>query len=108
MKFSERLQILRNEHGLTQNQLADKLGIKQQAISQYEKGTSLPKIDIILKVAQIFNVPLGYVMGVTDERNIDDLPEDSKRLLEIYDSLPEERKNISIELLRVLKETSEK
>ncbi len=108
MKFSNRLQLLRNEKNITQKQLAEKLNIKQQAISQYEKGIALPKIDVIVRLIDIFNVPLGYILGVSDDRNSTDLPEDARKLLEIFDSLPKDKKNISIELMRVLKDASEK
>lgn len=108
MKFSERLQALRNENNMTQDQLAKMLNIKQQAVSQYEKGNALPKNEIIIKLVKIFNVPIGYIMGITDDRKHSDLSEDAIKLLEIYDSLPKEKKIISLELLRVLRDTSEK
>lgn len=108
MKFPERLQSLRIESNMTQDQLAKKLNIKQQAVSQYEKGTSVPKNEIIVKLAGIFNVPVGFIMGISDERKHIELPEDSIKLLEIYDALPRDKKKISIELLKVLKDSSAK
>jgi len=93
---------------MTQKELATQLNIKQQAVSQYETGTSLPKIDVILKMAQIFNVSIAYLIGITKDTNNLDLPDDVIKLLAIYDSLPIDGKNISIELLKVLKNTSEK
>ncbi len=108
MNFQGQLQKLRTQRNMTQKELATQLNIKQQAVSQYETGTSLPKIDVILKMSQIFNVSIAYLIGITEDTNNVDLPDDVIKLLEIYDSLPIDRKNISIELLKVLKNTSEK
>lgn len=93
---------------MTQKELASLLNIKQQAVSQYETGTSLPKIDLILKMSQLFNVSIAYLIGITKDTSSSDPPDDVIKLLEIYDSLSIDRKNISIELLKVLKKTSEK
>lgn len=108
MEFPERLQKLRNENNMTQTELAKKLNIKQQAVSNYEKGTSYPKPEMLRKLAVVFNIPIGYLMGFTDDPFSKEIPNDAKELLEIYDSLPFDKKNISIELLRVLKDTSKK
>ena len=108
MDFGERLQKLRNDLNMTQKELAEKLDIKQQAISSYEQGTSKPKNDVIIKISKIFNISIGYLMGVTDNPYEKEMPADAKELLEIYDSLPYDKKNISIEILKVLKDTSEK
>ena len=107
MGFGERLQLLRSKFNMTQKQLADKLDIKQQAISSYEQGLTMPKNDVIIKISKIFNISIGYLMGVTENPYDNELPDDAKELLKIYGSLPFDKKNISLEILRVLKDTSE-
>lgn len=47
---------LRTDHGLTQEQLADKLGISLSAISAYECGNRVPRDEIKLKIAEFFGV----------------------------------------------------
>ena len=108
MDFGERLQKLRSDLNLTQKELAEKLNIKQQAISSYEQGTTKPKNEVIIKISKLFNISIGYLMGVTDNPYENEMPDDAKELLRIYDSLPFDKKNISLEILRVLKDTSEK
>ena len=108
MNFAEQFKKLRDDSGLTQKELADQLNVKQQAISQYENGLAMPKIDMVVQFAEIFNVPLGYLIsGIGDTCN-KNLTEDAQNLLEIYDSLPNDKKNISLELLKVLREGGEK
>lgn len=42
--------------GLTQKQLAKKLGIRQQNVSQYEKGQRRPKIESLIKIAKVYDI----------------------------------------------------
>ena len=44
MEFSERLMILRKQAGLSQEQLADRLGVTRQSVSKWESGTALPEL----------------------------------------------------------------
>ena len=67
--FSERLKTLRSEKELTQEQLARELGISNKSISVYEKGTSLPSIDTLARLASYFNVTVDYLIGYSDQRN---------------------------------------
>ena len=107
MGFPENLKRIRKEKKITQKQLADRLKIKQQAISQYENGQCIPKLDLITKLANILNVSVPYLLGYVSDVNKKDLPDDVIELLNIYESLPNYKKNISIELLKVLNEKKE-
>ena len=53
--FSKQLQMLRKQSGITQEQLADKLGVTAQAVSKWENG-SYPDGDLLPKIADIFDV----------------------------------------------------
>lgn len=66
MKFNERLKMLRLENGLTQKQLATKLGVGRTTISEYENGNIVPKQDGLLAIAQILNVSVDYLIGVSN------------------------------------------
>lgn len=67
--FSERLKTLRIEKSLTQNQLAQELGLSNKTISVYEKGASSPTLDTLEKIAAYFDVTVDYLIGYSDERN---------------------------------------
>ena len=57
MSFPEKLKALRESHNHTQQHLADLLGVRKSSISNYETGRSYPKRMVLLKLAQIYNIP---------------------------------------------------
>lgn len=70
--LGKRIEKLRTELGLNQIELAKKLDLSSSAsISQYESGDRIPSDDIKLKMSNIFNCSLDYLMGKTDIRNYD-------------------------------------
>lgn len=62
--FGLKLKELRNQASLTQEQLADKLGIKKATVSYYEKGERTPSPDVLIKIAEIFHVSTDYLLGI--------------------------------------------
>lgn len=60
--FSTRLQALRKENGVTQEQLAGHLGVSPQAVSKWENG-SYPDGDLLPKIADFFKVTIDYLYG---------------------------------------------
>ena len=67
MEFSERLKTLRKEAGLTQVDVAEKLGISQPAYASWERGAKKPTQDNLVKIAQILNVSVDYLVGNSQE-----------------------------------------
>ena len=65
--FGERLKELRTEKNLTQKQLADKLVISKNSICEYEKGRSEPSIETLIKIADILDCPIDFLVGRTNE-----------------------------------------
>lgn len=61
-KFNERLKKLREESGITQNALAEKLGITPQSLSYYFNGRE-PNYDLLIKIADYFHVSVDYLLG---------------------------------------------
>ena len=68
MEFSERLKNLRKEVGLTQVDVAGKLGISQQAYASWERGVKKPTQENLVKIAQIMNVSVDYLVGNSEKR----------------------------------------
>lgn len=58
-----RIKDLRKELGLTQKQLAMKIGVSDASINKYEKGTMSPKIDKLEAMASLFDVSIDYLTG---------------------------------------------
>ena len=68
--ISQILKILRKELNLTQENLADKLNISRSGYAHYESGDRKPSIDILIIIADFYNVSLDYLVGRTSMRNI--------------------------------------
>lgn len=68
--FSERLKELRLYNGISQQEIADYLGVNKQTISGYERGVRRPagenSREIYDKIADYFNVDVSYLMGLSD------------------------------------------
>lgn len=61
--FAEQLKTLRKINGLIQKELAEKLKIKQNSYSDWENGKSEPNIEMLVRIADYFDVSLDYLMG---------------------------------------------
>ena len=64
--FSERARQLRKEAGLSQTQLAQKLGITQRKLSYLESGQSEPDMETLCRMADFFDVTTHYLLGRTE------------------------------------------
>ena len=67
--FSKRLKELREEHGLSLRELAEKCGLSKSAVHLYELGTRNPKREALEEFACFFNVDMDYLLGKTDVKN---------------------------------------
>ena len=65
--FAERLKALRIKHRMLQKDMAKKLGITASAYGFYEQGKREPPIEIINKIANIFDVSTDYLLGRSDD-----------------------------------------
>lgn len=61
--LSERLRFLRTQRNMTQEELAEYIGIGKQAISQYERGVRRPDYETIILFCDFFNVSSDYMIG---------------------------------------------
>ena len=66
MKMIKNLKILRQEKGISQQQLADVILVSQQSVNKYENHDVEPDIDVLIKIADYFDVSLDYLVGRTD------------------------------------------
>ena len=81
--FGKKLKELRKQSGMTQKQLADKLGITKSVVSYYELSERTPSPDVLKNLALIFHVSTDYLLGVERNKTIDvsDLSDDDAKLL---------------------------
>ena len=93
MSFTTRLRQAREQSGLTQQDLAEKLGVTKSAIGNYENGVSSPKWDVLLKIFDILQVEPNFLyqdsfsLDVSESRSL--TPQQSA-LLSSFDQLNEE------------------
>lgn len=66
MIFSERLRMLREKGGYTQQQLADILHITKNSISHYELYMCMPSIEVLVEMTRFFNVSMVYLLCLSD------------------------------------------
>ena len=69
MDFSKRLRDLREENNVKQKDLAEKLNLKPNAISKYEKGVSQPSIQTLVTISEFFSVTVDYLLGLSSVKN---------------------------------------
>ena len=69
-KLSQRLKELREEKGLTQDQLAKIFNVENPTINRYEKNKRGKTFDILVQFADFFDVSVDYLLGRTDFRKL--------------------------------------
>lgn len=69
--LAKRLVDLRVKNGISQEELAKKIGITRQSLSLYEKSERTINIDILLRISKVFDVSADYLLGVTDNKTTD-------------------------------------
>jgi len=83
--FAENLKKIRKDKGYTQEELAKELNVVRQTVSKWEKGLSLPDVDILSKIADILetdvNILLGGQMTTTSQSEV------AKQLAKINEQL---------------------
>ena len=89
--IAENLRRLRHSSGLTQEQLAERLGVSFQSVSRWETGLSYPDIEILPEIAAFFGVSTDVLMGVEKATMEQNLERDKKRLRTDESETAEER-----------------
>ncbi len=89
MKWNKRIKDLREDHDMTQDELADKLNISKRTLLRYESGISEPTIGILISLSLIFNVSIDYIAGIKDSTIIEE------------ESIKEELNNIILNIQKI-------
>lgn len=86
MTTGQKIAARRKELELSQEALGDKLGVSRQTVYKWESDLSLPDIDKLVALSRLFQVPVGWLLGVEEEpepQSVDFSPEQLKLLEEI-------------------------
>ena len=71
MELTNKLRSLRTSRGITQEALASAMGVTAQAVSKWERGTTMPDVSILPELAVYFGVSLDELFGLTEEKEFD-------------------------------------
>lgn len=63
MKLSETLYTLRKQHGLSQEQLAEALGVSRQAVSKWERGVAVPEGETLIALGRYYGISLDELLA---------------------------------------------
>ena len=66
MKLSEKIQKLRKEHNLTQEQFAEKLFVSRTAVSKWETGRGMPSMESLQMIAKLFHITLDELLSTEE------------------------------------------
>lgn len=69
MTFGEKIQKLRKEAGISQEELSYQLGVSRQAVSKWERDSGYPETEKIVRMGRIFNVSLDYLLNEEEEQS---------------------------------------
>ena len=67
----EKIRRLRTAHGITQVELAHRLGVSKQSVSNWESNNIQPSIELLEKIADLFGVTTDYLLGREDLQVLD-------------------------------------
>ena len=88
--FNDRLKELRNKAGLKQSELGEKVGVSSSTIGMYEQGRRSPDREMLIKLSNVFNVTLDYLVDnnniKTDDTDLFNLKGDVRFLKKVKDS----------------------
>lgn len=106
-KIADRIKQLRKKKGISQSQLAEAIGVKNNTVSTWERGTRKPDFDALQLLSNYFEVSFEYLLGSSDKEEARVKPSqgelDSYALSAIADEIKE-----STELLSRLSDKSRK
>ena len=68
---SEKLRALRDARGLTQLQVANRIGVSKAMVSAYETASKAPSIEVLIRLSRLFGVSVDYLVGVDAPKMLD-------------------------------------
>ena len=99
MNLSNKIYEMRKAHGLSQEQLAEKLGVSRQSVSKWESGESIPELERLVEISKTFNVTTDYLLK---ESEVDELTIRTEMLERQQQTLLSEAKNTERRRYRLL------
>ncbi len=96
MNFGAKLKELRKGQKLTQQQLAERLGVAKSVVSYYESGDRYPSYDVLVRIAHVFHTTTDYLLDVSRDQVVDVTglsPEEVAVVRSVAEALKGKRRN---------------
>lgn len=113
--MANRIKELRKSRGMNQEALASYMGVSQQTISKIERNTDSLSMDILIRLAEYFNVTTDYLLGLSNEKRNTLIQNRVRSRLEEYNDFVVEYEELSdynqraiVEIMHALKEMQKK
>lgn len=105
-ELSRRIKLLRENAGMSQEELGYHIGKDQKQVSRYENETSIPTADVLLRMARVFDTTADYLIGMTDNperplRNTHDLTDTEREIIRILRTKPEDWEKRFLDFIRI-------
>jgi transcriptional regulator with XRE-family HTH domain len=94
MNIGNNIAVLRKKKGITQEELANELGVSAQAVSKWENNSSCPDVSLLTKIADYFGVSVDALLRAQED-DIVDLAEEKEDNVK-----PDDKKNIVIKIMQ--------
>ena len=100
MLIGKRIKDLRKKRKLTQAELSDSINIGQSTLANFENGKRTIPVDIVIQLAQFFNVSTDYLLGLSNSPNMreiihgEQLSSEEKEIVDVYRNLNADGKRI--------------
>ena len=98
IKVGAFLKALRREKGITQEQLAEELGVSGRTISRWETGNNMPDISLLVEIAEYFDVSIPEI--IKGERKSEDMKEEAKEVAETMSDYAKAEKEQLVKSIR--------
>ena len=93
----------RKRVGMTQYELAKRIGVDQSTISQWEKGIASPRMGKVEKLASVFGIPVSELLLTYDVTDYTAQNSDERELLDAYRSMSSDGKKLLLEDMRAIR-----
>ena len=100
MNLSKKIFELRKANGMSQEQLAEKIGVSRQSISKWESGDSTPEMERLVELSRVFEVSTDYLLKPSE---VDELTIRTERLEKRQDNLQLKVQKEQVKSIRILR-----
>lgn len=80
-QIGSRLSVCRQNKNMTQEELANKLGVTPQALSKWERGISLPDTAMLPDIARMLEISTDYLLGISQENNTQNINSEIQNII---------------------------